>query len=254
MAEAAGRLERMGYSYLAVGGLVPLKATSIHTCLQEIRKRLKPETRLHLLGFAKAEQISEFTGYGIASFDSTSPLLRAFKDARANYYVLREDGSLGYYAAIRIPQAIENPRLLRAVKSGRLNQEELLTAEATALAAVRAYDRDEISLQAALESILKYTRTFVWDEKRTAAQNERSLESNAVELRRTLQDRPWRNCRCSVCKAASVEVAIFRSSNRNKRRGFHNLAVFYEHVSRVTRLEHAESDLEVPRYRRTAEC
>jgi hypothetical protein len=29
-----------------------------------------------------------------------------------------------------------------------------------------------------------------------------------------------------------VEVIIFRSSNRNKRRGFHNLAVYHEHVQR----------------------
>src|SRR5690606_17928402 len=84
---AAQQLEAMGYDYLAVGGMVPLNARSIHLCLSAIREKIKPTTRLHLLGFAKAEQIGEFVGYGIESFDSTSPLLRAFKDARANYYV-----------------------------------------------------------------------------------------------------------------------------------------------------------------------
>src|SRR5262249_7637459 len=105
---AAQKLESMGYDYLAIGGMVPLNSKSIHICLEAIRKKIKPATRLHLLGFAKAEQISEFTRYGIESFDSTSPLLRAFKDARANYYALKSDGSLDYYTAIRIPQATEN--------------------------------------------------------------------------------------------------------------------------------------------------
>jgi hypothetical protein len=36
-----------------------------------------------------------------------------------------------------------------------------------------------------------------------------------------------------VCREASIDVVIFRSSNRNKRRGFHNLHVYSEHVRRL---------------------
>src|SRR2546430_3565008 len=103
MAVAARNLERMGYNYLALGGMVPLSSPAVHLCLQAMRSVIKRSTRLHILGFAKAEQISEFTGYGIASFDSTSPLIRAFKDARANYYAPGRNGSLRYFTAIRIP-------------------------------------------------------------------------------------------------------------------------------------------------------
>jgi hypothetical protein len=249
---AAQKLERMGYDYLAIGGMVPLNAKSIHMCLAEIRKTIKPSTRLHLLGFAKAEQIAEFTRYGIESFDSTSPLLRAFKDARANYYVLTPDGTLDYYSAIRIPQATENPRLLRAAKEGRYRQEDLVQLETEALAAVRELDRGEGSVERALESILSYNKLFIVDPERTEEQNARAFETARTLLLRTLTDRPWKNCPCRVCESASVEVMIFRSSNRNKRRGFHNLGVYYDYVRRQLDVEHKAADVDVPSCRRAA--
>lgn len=249
---AAQRLEAMGYDYLAVGGMVPLNARSIHLCLKAIREKIKPTTRLHLLGFAKAEQIAEFAGYGIESFDSTSPLLRAFKDARANYYVLREDGLLDYYAAIRIPQSTENPRLVRAAKEGRYRQEDLMELERAALQAVRSLDRGEGSVELALEATLAYNKVFNWDEKKTPEQNQRALEDTRAMLLRTLSDQPWKRCRCRVCETAAVEVMIFRSSNRNKRRGFHNLGVYYEYVRRQLDVEHKAADVDLPSRRRAA--
>jgi hypothetical protein len=250
---AAQRLEAMGYDYLAVGGMVPLNARSIHLCLRAIRQKLKPKTRLHLLGFAKAEQIAEFAGYGIESFDSTSPLLRAFKDARANYYVLKADGSLDYYAALRIPQSTENPRLMRAAKEGRYRQEDLVQLEREALTAVRAFDQGQGSMERALETILAYNKVFNWDDSRSVEQNERVLQNTRAALLRTLTDRPWKSCRCRVCETASVEVMIFRSSNRNKRRGFHNLGVYYDYVRRRLDVEHQTTDVDIPSRRRTAE-
>lgn len=252
-AEAAHRLETMGYRYLAVGGMVPLNAASIHACLRAIRRRIGAQTRLHLLGFAKAEQIAEFVQYGIESFDSTSPLLRAFKDARANYYVLKEGGGLDYYAAIRIPQSIGNPRLTRAAKEGRYKQEDLIDLERTALAMLRSYDRDQADLEPTLKAILEYNRLFMWDERRSIEQNECAVDLTAAELKRTLIDRPWRRCSCRVCESAGVEVAIFRSSNRNKRRGFHNLGVYYQYIRKLIDVSHAATDLDLPSHSCPAE-
>jgi hypothetical protein len=232
MAEAARNLERMGYRYIAIGGMVPLASPSIHLCLQAIRERIKRTTKIHLLGFAKAEQIGEFTKYGIASFDSTSPLIRAFKDARANYYARAANGSLEYYTAIRIPRATENARLLRKAKEGKARQEDLVEKEQRALTAVRAFDRGRVSVQRALDAVLDYNRDFLMDDKRTGEEYERKLAKHAMDLRRTLEKRPWTTCKCAVCKQAGVEVIIFRSSNRNKRRGFHNLSIYYDHFRR----------------------
>lgn len=251
-AVAAEKLESMGYDYLAVGGMVPLNSNSIHICLEAIRKRIRPSTRLHLLGFAKAEQIAEFTRYGIESFDSTSPLLRAFKDARANYYVLKPDGTLDYYAAIRIPQSTENPRLMRAAKEGRYRQEDLIRLETDALHAVRELDRGKGSIEGAVDATLAYNKLFMLDASKSAQQNERAIETTRALLQRTLTERPWKGCQCRVCESVSVEVMIFRSSNRNKRRGFHNLGVYYEYVRRQLDVEHKATDVDVPRRHRAA--
>jgi hypothetical protein len=233
MAHAARNLERMGYTYLSVGGMVPLPSPAIHLCLDAIRRAIRPSIKLHILGFAKAEQIEEFTRYRIASFDSTSPLIRAFKDARANYYLPCKNGSLAYFTAIRIPQAIENARLLRKAKEGKITQERLSHLEMRALRAVRGYDQGTASLEDALDAVVAYNREFLWDGHLPAKTNERKVDETAKSVRATLEARPWRLCRCEVCRQAGVEVIIFRSSNRNKRRGFHNLAVYYQHLRRL---------------------
>ena len=233
MAESARRLERMGYTYLALGGMVPLNATSILLVLKAVRRVISPRTRIHLLGFAKAEQIDEFANYGIASFDSTSPLIRSFKDSRANYYVLKPDGGLDYYTALRIPQATENPTLMRAAKQGKLRQEDLLALESNALTLLRAYDKGSATIEATLDAIITYNRVMLEASEGAGPKTERQLTLLKERAERTLRDKPWKNCDCAICRAISVEVIIFRSSNRNKRRGFHNLAVYYEHLKRT---------------------
>ena len=136
-----------------LGGTVPLKAPQIKSCLSAIRDAVPKETRLHILGFAKANEIESFAPLGITSFDTTSPLLRAFKDAKANYYLPAGDGRLAYYTAIRVPQALENTKLLRLVKRGVLSQEDLVSMERAALDSLRAYDREECSLEETLEAV-----------------------------------------------------------------------------------------------------
>jgi hypothetical protein len=234
MGEAAARLEKMGYTYLALGGMVPLNATSVHACLQAVRARVSSQMQLHLLGFAKAEQIHEFAKYGIASFDTTSPLMRAFKDARANYYVTKDAGGIEYYAAIRVPDALESTRLLRGVKEGRIKQETLSDLEGVALRALREFDRGQETIERTVEAVLEYSKVFLSaDIGKTETQNEKTLLELRKRLQRILAERPWKECSCSVCKALSIEVVIFRGNNRNRRRGFHNLAVFHRHVKSI---------------------
>lgn len=234
MGQAAAQLEKMGYTYLALGGMVPLNATSVHACLQAVRGRISARTQLHLLGFAKAEQIHEFAKYGIASFDTTSPLVRAFKDARANYYVTKKTGGIDYYAAIRVPQALESTRLLRGVKEGRIKQEALVGLEANALRALREFDRGQESTERTVDAVLAYSKVFLSaDSGKTETENEKALLELRNRLQRVLDEKPWKECACSVCKAISIEVLIFRGNNRNRRRGFHNLAVFHQHVKSI---------------------
>lgn len=230
MAKAAAALCRMGFDYLAVGGMVPLRIDQIERALTAIREEIPDEVRLHLLGFGKTEHLDGLRRYGIASFDTTSPLIRAFKDGRRNYYACRDDGTLDYYTAIRIPQAIDNDRLLRRAKRGRLNQENLLKLEAAALEAVRDYADRRAELAETVDAVIAYGRYALWDDAAGDTRNEARLESLETIYARTLGDRPWEKCPCRVCRESGVEALIFRSSNRNKRRGMHNLQVFYSHL------------------------
>ncbi|MHB8178744.1 MAG: tRNA-guanine transglycosylase DpdA [Vulcanimicrobiaceae bacterium] len=227
MAHAAASLVKMGYTYLAIGGCVPLKIDQIERALQAIRGAIPAKTRLHLLGFGKFDQWPILERFAVTSFDTTSPLLRAFKDAKRNYFVQRQNGEIDYYTAIRIPQAIDNAALLRRAKRGQLNQESLLALEEKALSAVRSCARKECSVDSAVDAVLSYARYALWDDKAPAKRNEAKLRELSERYRRTLNDRPWANCPCRVCKDVGVEVMLFRSSNRNKRRGIHNLHVFY---------------------------
>jgi hypothetical protein len=235
MAEAARSLVKMGYGYLAVGGTVPLKAEQIHQCLRAIREAIPAEVRLHILGFAKADDIGEFRGYEIASFDSASPMIRAFKDARANYYLRADDGRMLYYTAVRVPQADESPRLARLVKRGALRQEDLRALEGSALALVRAFGRRQADLGEALGAVLDYAVPAMFGDL-AAAEREAKRRDLAGRYARTLGDRPWERCACPICRALGVEVVLFRASNRNKRRGIHNLAVFHGRVRDLDRL------------------
>jgi hypothetical protein len=236
MAKAARELVTMGYQYLALGGMVPLRAPQIHRALTAIREEIGVDIRLHLLGFAKADQIAEFARYNISSFDTTSPLLRAFKDARNNYYLPKAEGGLEYFSAIRIPQATENLQLNRLVKAGRMAQEELVELERQALDAVRGFVRDNGRLDEAVCAIEAYSAPLLFGKRLAEAHGAKDIAKLSQIRERaetTLKARVWERCECAICRDVGVEVVIFRASNRNKRRGFHNLWVYGQHVKRI---------------------
>jgi hypothetical protein len=233
MAESAQILEKMGYRYLAIGGLVPLKVETIHEVLKYLRSTIKSETKIHLLGFAKADHIHQFLDYGITSFDSTSPLIRAFKDQKSNYFLPKAGGGIEYYAAIRIPQSIENTRLVRGIKKGLFNPDVLMMKEKIALASVRGLDAGTASGQDALSAVMEYHQFLLRGEGTDLSTQEKELKATELLVSRTIRDMPWKHCDCDICRKVGVEVIIFRSSNRNKRRGFHNLHVYHQHVAKT---------------------
>lgn len=230
MAQAAAELVKMGYQYLAIGGLVPLKVDAIKVVLETIRRKIGPEPKMHLLGFAKADHIHQFVQYGITSFDSTSPLIRAFKDDKANYYLENPGGGLDYYTAIRIPQALENSRLMQGVKRGLFSAEDLSKREQTALKALRDLDKGLGSVESTLDAVMDYHQFLVLGEGDDERGQAKTLAKTRERVERTLWEQPWKRCDCAICRSVGVEVIIFRSSNRNKRRGFHNLGVYHQHL------------------------
>lgn len=233
MAEGASELLKMGYDYLAIGGLVPLKSEEIHLALRAIFDKISysPSAKIHLLGFEKADILDQFIGkYPITSIDTTSPLTKAFKDDKKNFYLNSGQGEIEYFTSIRIPQALENLSFKRAVQTGTFKLETILDMEKNALASIRGYAKRQVDLENCLNRILDYSRSFYIAKSFSEKKIKTTLEFLSTEYRRTLEARPWEKCQCQICKSCSVEVIIFRASNRNKRRGIHNLKAFHDHL------------------------
>jgi hypothetical protein len=208
-ANSVSALQRMGYDYIALGGLVPLKTIEILQTLAAVAEVRRPTTRLHLLGVTRIAETGRFKEYGVVSFDSTSPFLQAFKDAKDNYHTVD-----GRYSAIRIPQVEGSPKMKRLIGSGQVKQEDARRLEFASLEALRLFDKGAKGIEDVLIPIAEYEKLHAGNEKRL------------VRYREVLTDKPWKECACEVCTAIGIEVIIFRGSERNKRRGFHNLAVF----------------------------
>ena len=235
MADAACEMVKMGYKYLALGGMVPLKSTQIMSALNAVRSEIPKDVELHILGFAKSDDLNQFIGKGINSIDTTSPLLRAFKDNKNNYY-LKTDEGYQYYCAIRVPQALVNANLKKLVNSGSLDLEKAITLERQTLKEIRSYASNGGSYKNAMTVFREYWELILTDKAKTnQRQANKELENQSVGAARTLEDRPWEKCKCAICQKIGVEVVIFRGNNRNRRRGFHNLHVYYEHIKQVQR-------------------
>jgi hypothetical protein len=162
-----------------------------------------------LFGITRCESIPRFQEIGISSFDSTSPFRQAFKDERDNYWTPE-----GTFVALRVPQVDGNARLQARVRSGRIDQTEAQRLERAALEAVRGFDRGFVGLEETLDSLCAYQALH--DPRKDRRDN----------YRETLAAAPWQRCGCQVCSQVGVEVVLFRGTERNKRRGFHNLHAF----------------------------
>lgn len=220
-AHAIGQLQKMGYGYIAVGGMVPLKTPQVREALSAMNDVRAPGTKLHVLGVTRTEWLSEFASYGVASFDSTSPLRQAFKDDRDNYYTMDRT-----YAAIRIPQVEGNPKFERSIRAGRINQGEARALEKACLDVMARFDRRKATIGEALKTLGEYDELFALADDRPGV-----TRSNQMGIyRETLEARPWKACPCAVCRALGHHVILFRGAERNRRRGLHNVWVFYRRV------------------------
>ena len=211
-ADSVARLQGLGYRRIALGGMVPLKTMQIIDCLEAIDDVREADATLHLLGVTRTETITSFAGYGVTSFDSTSPFRQAFKDDKDNYHWKGRT-----YTALRIPQVEGNAKLSARIRAGHIDQGQARALEQHALRAVREYDEERTSIMSVLSAIRAYDEL----------QGRKDLTER---YRETLEDRPWKRCRCGVCASAGVEVILFRGTERNKRRGFHNLFVFNQRL------------------------
>ncbi|MBZ0264222.1 hypothetical protein K8I28_06100 [bacterium] len=213
---AVEQLLKVGYDYIALGGMITLRTKEILSVLKSISEALPSSINLHLLGIGRTEHLEDFSTLGVTSFDSTSPLRKAFKDPKDNYF-----SDSGKYVAIRIPQASKHIGLKKLILAGRVNQTEAFDFEKRCLNSLRDYDSGKVSLEHVIEVLKAYYDLI----------NLHKLNLNLTV--KTLKEKPWNKCKCKICQDIGVEVIIFRGSERNRRRGFHNLYTFYQTLKKT---------------------
>ena len=204
--DAVKGLQKMGYDYIALGGMVPLKTVEILASLDAVSEVRRPGTKLHLLGISRLENLEAFERLGVFSFDSTAPLKRAFMDDRDNYHTRARN-----YTAVRIPQVGENAQLKKLILAGRVDFAKARDLEKSCLDGVMGYDEGRLGLSDVVERLKEYES--VWHGEK----------DDSERYRETLTDKPWKKCKCAVCRKLGIHVVIFRGAERNRGRGFHNL-------------------------------
>ncbi len=226
--ESVAALEEIGYTRIALGGLVPLKTPDLVALVTALGETRRDGTEFHLFGISRTECLDDFARSGVTSFDSTSAFRKAFKDNRNNYHFYDRN-----YTAIRIPMVDGSPKLKRAILAGEVSSTVAAKQERACLEAVDAYEQGELSVDDVIRELALYEE--ICGEKK----------SRCSEYRETLEAAPWRACPCDICRAAGIHVAVFRGSERNKRRGMHNLHVFAAKMSgkgTATRGQSREND------------
>jgi len=215
-AEAVQEVIRMGYKHIALGGLARSKSEDIFEILKQISPLIPDDSyHIHLFGVARSPEIMEsFHKLGITSFDSASPLRRAWLGSGHNYHTV--EGK--HYTAIRIPEA-KGTRIKKRMEQIGLSLAELEALEQNALQSLRLYDQGLQDLSSTLDSIMKYDNMVG-----------EGRDSHWEMYREVLEDKPWKTCGCTICRDIGIDVIIFRGNNRNRRRGFHNTHVYYQQL------------------------
>jgi hypothetical protein len=211
-ADAAAQYVKMGYRYIGLGGLVRSQTAEIMAILHKVKEKVPSGIDIHLFGLARLNAVKDMATLGVTSVDSASPLRRAWLGGKDNYWT--PDSK--HYRAIRIPEAGKSFRAKRMVSEGRAESDFVQSVESKLMKLLRSFDAGKEKVDHVLEALSEYDHLITPDR-----------DSELDEYCRTLEAKPWKECPCDICKKDGIEVVIFRGNNRNRRRGFHNVFVFY---------------------------
>lgn len=215
---AVKELIDMNFRYIALGGLVRTNTPGIIKILERCHELWKGKgIKVHLFGVARWNIFPYYLKYGVVSFDNAYHR-RAWLSGKNNY----ELNGIGY-TAIRIP-------LSDARGKKRLPEEQMVFDKLREFVDGRSKPEDVI------EALKEYEEKLVklGIEKENRFNRLRGLEEDYL---RTLREKPWEKCDCPICKEIGIHVCVFRTNERNMRRGFHNLFQFYKRFQKFLKGE-----------------
>jgi hypothetical protein len=208
------------YDYVAVGSIVRRPTKEIVKILKAIYPLVeKYALEVHVFGVFRLDAIPEFYRWGVRSFDSASRLRKSWLSNHENYYFHRRS-----YTGLRVPQPEASTKTRRLVEQDPEAYLQLFqTLQEKCLGKIREFDAtpQDVPVEEVIETLTEYTRYFAPDLKLIHW------------YRETLEERPWQQCTCPICREIGPEVIIFRGNNRNRRRGFHNVWVEYEELQKI---------------------
>jgi hypothetical protein len=212
----------LGYRHIALGGLVPLSDSAISEIVRRVMPqvaRLNPRPWIHLFGVFRPKLQSLFRELRVDSFDSATYFRKAWLRSDQNY--LHTNGQ--WYAALRVPMTSDGRTRKRLEESGA-DIASLEIEEANVMKLLCEFDRGTGTIASVLKALIDY------DEHLTRSCDARCMRN---AYRRTLTDRPWKDCDCPFCRSSGIHTLIFRGANRNKRRGAHNTLMLYKSLTQA---------------------
>ena len=211
--DSVKQLLDMNFKYIALGGLVRSNTPEIIRVLRTCYPLWKDKgIKVHVFGVARWNIFPFYLKYEVTSFDNAYHR-RAWVSGKDNYELNGEG-----YTAIRIP--LTDPRGKKRIPE-----------EQKVFDVLKLYVERKAKPEDVIEALKAYEDKLVelGIQKSSRFERFKGLEQNYL---RTLKERPWERCDCPICKKFGVHVCVFRTNERNMRRGFHNLYQFYSRFQR----------------------
>lgn len=218
---AVKQLIDMGFQYMALGGLVRSSTKQIADILKAcypLWKRNK--VKVHLFGMGRWSLFPLLKKLEVESVDNAYHR-KAWLSGKNNYEIGGDA-----YTAVRIPLSDKRTK-------------ERISEEQKVFDRLYNYVNNGDRPEDVIEALKEYEEKLVelGKEKENRFKKFPDLEKQYL---RTLKDKPWEKCDCHICRSFGPHVCIFRSNERNMRRGFHDLYNFYKRFQKFL-----EGELEI---------
>jgi hypothetical protein len=249
------KLLKMGYQYIAIGGLPSYSEQRVVELLPMIWDEVKRSgTRpgIHLYGrFPSPEHVGTFLKYGVTSFDNNSGFIVASRNDCAVYHPrYRTSGTHPLLECYNINISAVTSPMLRRVKNKHGEDspqyQKVYRATARAFSAFTKYCADD-SKKNEKRLVKRYKEAdLVYNElSRRVPWGEKRLQHSYDRFRRTLRDKPWAECQCTSCRMLGPHISLRRGC-RIQHTFFHNTYVQFARY--LTELKQAEKNVSYPRY------
>lgn len=233
------RVLKMGYPYIAIGGLPASSEKYVLELIPMIAKEIRKANYrpgIHLYGrFPSPKAVKTFLECGVTSFDNNSSYIAACSSGNSwdPAYIENSESSPDFCRYnIRIPSP--RSRLLASLKK-KVDEDEWLeackVADKTFKLFLRASDTMKKKHLTKFYDQYDYMNGFL-NKYRGTKMGERKLETVSRACRDGMESRMWERCGCSSCSELGTHIMLTRGHPRIPHTHLHNTTVQFERYTR----------------------